>query len=45
MSIPVPGDRELPLPTWGTVEWRLAIRATLPGPDLDAAFAIEVSRR
>ncbi len=43
VSIPLPKSRELSLPGWGTVEWRLAVRGKLAGPDLDAAFPIEVS--
>ncbi len=42
VSIPVPGARELALPTWGTIEWRLTVRGKLAGPDLDAAFRVEV---
>ncbi len=43
VSIPVPSARELSPPEWGTIEWRLAVRTRLAGPDLDAAFAVEVS--
>ncbi len=42
VSIPVPEARELSLPTWGTMEWRLEVRGNLAGPDLDAAFPVEI---